>query len=128
MVQAARHTGVPIVISFTVETDGRLPSGGSLGAAIETVDQATANGPLYYMINCAHPSHFLHRLPQGEAWLQRIRAVRANASGKSDAELDESPTLDSGNPLELADQFRQLQTMLPNLNVPYRGHLRRLCP
>ena len=69
------------------------------------------------MINCAHPSHFLHLLQPEEPWLQRIRAVRANASCKSHAELDESPTLDAGNPLELAGQLRQLQLMLPNLTV-----------
>ena len=55
---AALAAQVPCVISFTVETDGRLPTGDSLADAIEAVDTATGEAPAYYMINCAHPTHF----------------------------------------------------------------------
>ena len=109
-----RHT--PVVISFTVETDGKLVNGLSLQEAISQVDEATNNGPLYYMVNCAHPSHFEHVL-EGELWLQRIRGVRANASTKSHAELDEAEELDSGNPFALGQSYQQLQRILPNLTV-----------
>ena len=117
IVQAASVAGVPAVISFTVETDGRLPNGQSLGSAIEDVDAATGNAPLYYMINCAHPTHFDHALANGETWLERIRGVRANASCKSHAELDASDTLDDGNPEELGGQYHKLREQLPGLNV-----------
>ena len=65
--RAAAAAGLPCVISFTVETDGRLPSGQPLGEAIAAVDAATDGGPAYYMVNCAHPAHFAHvaRRPGG---------------------------------------------------------------
>jgi S-methylmethionine-dependent homocysteine/selenocysteine methylase len=115
--KAAVNADIPVAISFTVETNGHLPTGQSLKEAIEHVDRATNSAPIYYMINCAHPTHFTSVLPNGEAWLERIRGLRANASIKSHAELDEAEELDDGNPIELAAQYRQLKTKLPNLNV-----------
>jgi S-methylmethionine-dependent homocysteine/selenocysteine methylase len=108
---------MPVAISFTVETDGALPTGQTLKAAIEKVDEATDNAPVYYMINCAHPTHFESALAAGEPWVKRIRGLRANASTKSHAELNESETLDVGNPAELGRQHRQLLSRLQNLNV-----------
>jgi S-methylmethionine-dependent homocysteine/selenocysteine methylase len=115
--KAAASAGIPVVISFTVETDGRLPSGPSLGEAIKTVDQATANGPAYYMINCAHPTHFKDALTTGEPWVERIRAIRANASTKSHAELDEAEELDDGDPADLGARYAELKDQLQRLNV-----------
>lgn len=114
---AAQSVGLPVAIGFTVETDGRLPSGQPLGKAIEGVDQATANGPAYYMINCAHPTHFEHTLAVDEPWVKRIRALRANASTKSHAELDEAEQLDAGDPTDLGHRLAHLQTILPHLNI-----------
>ncbi len=115
--RAASAAGMPVVISFTVETDGRLPSGEPLGAAIERVDAATGGEVAYYMVNCAHPTHFLDVLTPGAAWLARLRGVRANASTRSHAELDSSTTLDAGDPQDLARWYRQLQARLPGLAV-----------
>lgn len=115
--QAARKADIPAVISFTVETDGNLPTGQSLKSAIEQVDRATAGYPAYYMINCAHPTHFEHILAEGGTWLNRLRGIRANASCRSHAELNEAPDLDAGNPLELGKQYARLKRRLPNLNV-----------
>ena len=115
--QAAQMVAMPVVISFTVETDGKLPTGQSLKSAIAQVDQATNSYPAYYMINCAHPAHFAEVLTEGEAWLDRIRGLRANASTKSHAELNESDTLDDGNPVELGSQYRDLLGKLKQLNV-----------
>jgi S-methylmethionine-dependent homocysteine/selenocysteine methylase len=115
--RAAEHAGMPVAISFTVETDGRLPTGQTLRAAVEQVDSATSRYPSYYMINCAHPTHFDHVLNEGEPWTQRIRGLRANASRKSHAELNESPELDIGDPVELGTQYAQLKRRLPQLNV-----------
>lgn len=115
--RAAERAGIPAAISFTVETDGRLPTGQTLRAAIEQVDAATSRYPSYYMINCAHPTHFEHVLAGGEPWTQRIRGLRANASRKSHAELNESPDLDIGDPIELGMQHAQLKNRLPQLNV-----------
>ncbi len=117
IVRAAQSVCIPVVISFTVETDGRLPTGQTLPEAIAQVDAATENAPAYYMITCAHPTHFADVLTSGEPWLERIRGIRANASTKSHAELNESEDIDEGNPEELGNQYRQLRDGLKNLNV-----------
>ncbi len=115
--RAAAAAGVPAVISFTLETDGRLPSGEKLGEAIERVDGESAASPAYFMINCAHPSHFAAELVAPAAWKRRIGGVRANASRRSHAELDEASELDSGNPAELAEEYLDLKADLPGLRV-----------
>ena len=117
IVRAARRVRMPVAISFTVETDGRLPSGQSLKAAVEQVDAATFAYPCYYMINCAHPTHFEHVLHGEESWIARIQGVRANASRKSHAELNESPELDAGDPVELGLQYLGIRKRLSRLNV-----------
>lgn len=114
---AARAVGVPVVISFTVETDGKLPSGDELGAAIEFVDAQTDSYPLHYMINCAHPSHFAKVLEGGGEWTRRVRGIRANASRRSHAELDASTDLDAGDPAELAAEYRALTLACPGIRV-----------
>jgi S-methylmethionine-dependent homocysteine/selenocysteine methylase len=114
---AAKEHRMPVVIGFTLETDGKLPSGESLQEAIETIDNATSGYPTYYMINCAHPSHFMHELDGRGSWKERIMAIRANASKKSHAELDESEHLDVGDKCELAHDYLVLRQLLPNLNV-----------
>jgi S-methylmethionine-dependent homocysteine/selenocysteine methylase len=115
--RAASLAGMPAAISFTVETDGKLPTGQTLQEAIETVDQATGSAPAYYMINCAHPRHFEDVLAAGAPWTARIYGLRTNASTKSHAELNESAELDQGNPIELGHQHRQLMGKLKNLCV-----------
>ena len=117
LAQAAGDAGLPVAISFTVETDGRLPSGQDLGDAIEAVDAATGGAPAYYMLNCAHPTHFDAVLEPGAAWGERIRGVRANASAKSHAELDEAEELDEGDPDDLAERHAALRERLPKLTV-----------
>ena len=106
-----------MVISYTVETDGKLPSGQSLEGAITSLDKITDNYVSYYMINCAHPDHFKDILNPGSTWVKRIKGLRANASNKSHAELDESETLDVGDKDQLARKYQELKTLLPNLNV-----------
>jgi homocysteine S-methyltransferase len=114
---AARDAGLPAAISFTVETDGRLPSGQPLGEAIRQVDAETAGGPAYFMINCAHPTHFEAVLDDGEDWVQRVLALRANASTLSHAELDEAEELDEGDPADLGARYAALAGKLPRLAV-----------
>lgn len=115
--RAAGDAGIPVAISFTVETDGHLPTGESLEEAIERVDDATLGLPAYYMINCAHPAHFAARLTPGARWLERIGGLRVNASAKSHAELNESTTLDDGNPDELGRLHVPLLHTLPRVSV-----------
>ncbi len=117
VVRAAQGADMPVVISFTVETDGRLPSGQTLRDAIEQVDRETSKAPAYYMLNCAHPTHFSGALRRGESWVSRLRGIRANASRRSHAELDAAPDLDIGNPAELGRHYRDLRARLPHVNV-----------
>lgn len=111
--RAARAANVPVAVSFTVETDGRLPSGDALADAVAEVDDATGGYPAYFMINCAHPTHFAHVL--GE--VPRVRGLRANASRCSHAELDNSETLDTGDPEDLGRLFGEMMRAHPQLSV-----------
>ena len=115
--QAARDVEMPVVLSFTLETDGNLPDGSTLAAAIQIVDDATDAYPAYYMINCAHPSHFASILDPDAQWTGRIRALRANGSSKSHAELDAATELDSGNPIAFGREHADLRSRFPHLTI-----------
>jgi homocysteine S-methyltransferase len=133
IVRAAVVAGVPVTISFTLETDGRLPNGQSLPEAIALVDAETGGGALYFMVNCAHPSHFAAVLEGGGEWLARLGGIRANASRKSHAELDAAPDLDAGDPDQLGAEYRALKPGLPNVRVlggccgTDQRHVERIC-
>ncbi|MCK0142399.1 homocysteine S-methyltransferase family protein [Aliiroseovarius sp. F20344] len=116
IVNAARQCGVPVVVAFTVETDGRLPTGVSLGQAIKAVDNATDGYSAYFMINCAHPDHFQHVLSDA-SWMARLKGLVVNASRCSHAELDQSTKLDDGDPVELGQQLAALHRNYPNIRV-----------
>ena len=120
IVRAANDARMPVVVSFTTETDGRLPTGDSLADAIRRTDDATDGYAAFFMVNCAHPTHFGHALREGGEWMSRLRGVRANASKRTHAELDASADLDAGNPDELAEQYRALRSLLTGL-VIYGG-------
>lgn len=115
--QAAQRIGAPVVISLTVETDGTLPSGDTLQAAIEAVDDATGAYPSYFMVNCAHPTHFADTLDPDADWTRRIQGVRANASRCSHAELDQMTSLDRGDVEEFGALYADLRRRLPGLTV-----------
>lgn len=117
IIRAGQAAALPVAVSFTVETDGRLPSGQPLGDAIAEADDATGGAAVYFMINCAHPTHFRDALDRGEGWLARIGAVRANASRMSHAELDAATELDAGDPQDLAGHYRDLIAILPGLRL-----------
>ena len=133
IVKAATSCEMPVAISFTLETDGRLPNGQSLQAAIEQVDAATDGATAYFMINCAHPSHFAGMIEEGGSWLRRLGGIRANASRKSHAELDEAAELDAGDPDELGAEYAALKRQLPSLRVvggccgTDQRHIERIC-
>jgi len=116
IVRAGERFKMPVVIAFTVETDGRLPTDMPLREAIETVDDATDGGAAYFMINCAHPDHFSGVLADGQ-WMQRLRGVVTNASRCSHAELDESEELDDGDPEELGELVGALCKKFPHFTV-----------
>ena len=115
--RAAADAELPVVIGLTVETDGRLATGQPLGAAIEAIDAASGTAPAYYMVNCAHPTHFEETLAAGGAWVDRIGGLRPNASARSHAELDAATELDAGDPRDLAARTAELRRRHGRLNV-----------
>ncbi len=115
--RAAKAAEMPCVVSFTLETDGRLPSSETLGQAIEAVELASDLWPAYYMINCAHPTHFSHVLDPEAPWMPRLKGIRANSSSRSHAELDRAPDLDIGNPAELGGQYADIRRRFPHITV-----------
>ncbi len=130
---AAKEANIPVVLSFTVETDGNLPSGEIIKGAIEMVDYESGNYPQHYMINCAHPNHFMYKMKGNENWKKRIRGIRANASTKSHEELDASIELDVGDRNLLALNYKKMKQHLPEL-VAYGGccgtdhkHMQEIC-
>lgn len=133
IVRAGRGAGLPVSISFTVETDGRLPSGEPLAEAVERLDAETGAAAEYLMVNCAHPTHFAAELEGGGDWVRRIAGFRANASRRSHVELDEAAELDIGDPAELGREYGALAPALPDLRVlggccgTGPRHLARIC-
>ena len=111
VVRAAAADGLPVVVSFTTETDGRLPSGQPLAEAVTEVDEATDGAAAYFMVNCAHPTHFPGVLDEGGPWPERVKGVRANSSTKSHAELDEATELDRGDIPGLARHYGELHRL-----------------
>lgn len=116
VVQAAAALGVPVVAGFTVETDGRLPTGATVAEAVEQVDGATGGAAEFFVINCAHPTHIATGL-RDEPALGRVGGLRVNASALSHAELDEAEALDEGDPATLARDNAALREHLPSIRM-----------
>lgn len=114
VVRASRAAGIPVAISFTVETDGRLPDGSTLREAIELVDSEAA--PDWFGVNCAHPTHIAEALDGGE-WQSRIAELRPNASTLTHEELDAMEELDTGDVELLTSSLDALRPHLPQLAI-----------
>ena len=103
-VLAAKDIGLPIVMSLVVETDGCLADGTKLVDAVNQIEAETEGAALFYMVNCAHPTHFANALRAHP----RLKGVVANASSCSHAELDEAEDLDEGDPAQLGQQIADI--------------------
>lgn len=114
---AASDAGIAVLVSFTVETDGRLASGESLREAVAFVEEGTGGSPAGYLVNCAHPEHLPADFGGGAAWTARLVGYRANASRQSHQELDEATVLDDGDPRELGAQIAALKGRMPGLAI-----------
>jgi homocysteine S-methyltransferase len=116
IIRAGQRFDMPVAISFTVETDGRLPTGLPLGDAIEAVDAATDSAAAYFLVNCAHPDHIVQGLSE-EPWIGRLKGIVSNASRCSHAELDEAEELDDGDPVELGQLSGKLGKLFPHFTI-----------
>jgi S-methylmethionine-dependent homocysteine/selenocysteine methylase len=114
VVSAAKDVGVDVGVSFTVETDGRLPDGTPLSAAIQQTDAVAAAD--WYGVNCAHPTHVRPAL-DGGPWQERLRCLRPNASTLTHAELDVMEELDEGDLELLVSSTADLLTLLPSVTT-----------
>jgi len=115
--RAARDAAIPVAISFTTDTDGRLPCGDEIGSAVAAVDAATGAYPAYFMIDCAHPDHFSDALDPDAPWAGRLGGVRANASRLSRAERDAAEAPDDGDPAEFGALCLELRQAFPQITV-----------
>ncbi|HEX5088822.1 MAG TPA: homocysteine S-methyltransferase family protein [Nocardioides sp.] len=112
--RAAHAERLPVAVSFTVETDGRLPDGTSLRDAVAQVDAAAS--PEWYGVNCAHPTHVALALDGGD-WQERLVFLRPNTSTMSHEELDAMEELDAGDLPQLVSSAGDVRDQLPSLRV-----------
>ena len=115
LAKAIDDTGLPYIISFTIQQDGKLIDGTTIADAIQYIDERTVNRPVCYMANCVHPSIVLKALLQPFNHLsivkERFRGVQANTSSLSYKELDNSVDLK----WSAADKFAEEMMKLANI-------------
>ncbi len=110
---ASQDIGLPIIMSLVVETDGCLADGTPLIDAIDQIEAQTDGSALFYMVNCAHPTHFADVIKAHP----RLKGVVANASSCSHAELDEAEELDDGDPVQLGQEIAAAMRDNPSIQV-----------
>lgn len=117
-VTVAREFNLPIHVSFSIETNGRLQGGRTVDDVIREVDHLTESYTTYFGVNCAHPRHIMAAL-QGvsKEVRSRIGSIRGNASLKSHQELDNTLVLDRGDVSVYVGEFDGLLNILPELKV-----------
>ena len=117
VVRAAGSVGLPVVISFTVETDG-APAVGRAARRRDRPRRRRHRRDARLLHGQLRPPDALRRaLDTGAAWLRRVKAIRANASRCSHAELDDATELDRGDVADLAALVRAAAPILPDLRV-----------
>ncbi|MEW9920013.1 homocysteine S-methyltransferase family protein [Marimonas sp. MJW-29] len=116
LAKAAKAEGMPVVISFFIAKGGKLKGGETLEEAIAAVDAATDNAPVYYMINCTHPTEFAPALTAGD-WINRLGGFMPNAVAMETLDLCKLGHLEDGDPKELGGQMAEIARRLPHINV-----------
>ena len=114
--RAAARIGVPLAISFTLNSASRLSSGPSLAQAVETVEAETGGTPAFYSLNCSHPVEFEPALTAGD-WIGRVRGFRPNASKMDKIALCKLGHLEEGDPVELGRLMGALARRYPHMDV-----------
>ncbi len=117
VVRAAQAIDLPVVVSFALGAGGRLKTGVDLSDAIETVDEATGNGPVYFMINCTHPVDFAPAFKAPGPWVKRLCGLRPNASSLAHGVLCQLGHLEEGNPVELGQQMADMARRFSHITV-----------
>jgi S-methylmethionine-dependent homocysteine/selenocysteine methylase len=113
--RAAKAAHIPSVISM-VAKGGNLNDGTPLADAVTRIDAATGNAPLYYMVNCTHPTEFEPGLTEGE-WTKRLGGFLPNAVAMELLSLCSLGHLEDGDPEELGGQMAALSKRFPHVYV-----------
>ena len=112
MAQAMSETGIPYIISFTIQRNGRLIDETTISDAIERIDHEVSKKPLCYMTNCVHPEIVLEAFMQpfnnNDVVRSRFCGIQANTSNLSYQELDQATTLHCAKPDDFADDMVRL--------------------
>lgn len=99
LARAMALTGKPYVLSFVIRANGTILDGNSLHETIVRIDQSVSHRPLFYAVNCVHPSVLMQSFSNQENCTnivkQRLIGIQANTSSKSPEELDGSDKLAS---------------------------------
>ena len=113
MARAMAETGLPYLISFTIQEDGRLIDGAAISDAITYIDRVTETPPLGYLTNCVHPSILRQALAQPcnqtEPVRRRFLGIQANAAANSYRELERGIGLKPSGPKGLAAELAVLR-------------------
>ena len=117
LARAASSAGLPLSVSFVLDSDHNLNGGPSLKEAIESVDAAAGSDrPAFYGINCSHPFEFMPAIESGE-WFKRIRCLRPNAAAADKISLCTLGHLEEGDPVELGSLMGQLAADYPHIDI-----------
>jgi len=117
VIRAANSIGIPIGVSLTLTPEGRLRSGPSLREAIETIDEASGGGAVWFGTNCAHPVEFEPALADAGPWLERLRYIRPNAAKMDKIALCSLGHLEDGDPVELGQQMGEVARRFPRVDI-----------
>jgi len=112
LAKAIDVTGLPYIISFTIQQDGKLIDGTPIADAIQYIDDITCNRPVCYMANCVHPTIVYKALSRDfnnvTIVKERFKGIQANTSPLSYAELDSAVDLHCSEPKGFAEDMMRL--------------------
>jgi homocysteine S-methyltransferase len=115
--RAAAAINMPLSISLTLDSSGRLKSGPSLGEAITEIDRLSDDtAPAFYMLNCSHPVEYAPAIT-ANGWTHRLRGVRPNASKMEKIALCKLGHIEDGDPVELGQQMADLRARFPHMDI-----------
>ena len=92
MAKAMAESNIVYILSFVIHPNGKLLDGTSLNETISVIDNSVSPKPIYYMLNCVHPTHCMsainNELNNTEVIRTRLKGLQANGSAMSPEELE----------------------------------------
>ena len=115
--RAAQRAGMPVAISFTVETDGKLPTGQTLQSAIEQVDDDTSGYPCLLHDQLRPSDPFRRRRRFGETVDEQDPRPARERIANEPRGTERVPHARLGEPGRARDEYADLKRRLTELNV-----------